>query len=244
MGKTAKRGKKDDAGELGTTETLESELERAETAIRNNQFQVNAIHKQWKTYLQRLSYMVLLIAFHQMQSPSTACLKDVKSFNLVAPEPITGKEVILLVLSDSMVHLLAIVMAASLSFFLLHQQESSASPAKQQEKQQQKQMLFSNPRYMLSNACIPPLLALYFGSQKAGKYSSCLDMDLLEQAQVEPVERQRSLPVVLIFHVIVTFCLWFMDMQQDQILTNIQKVDTLRRELLQAREQDKSKKKQ
>mmetsp|Transcript_9315 Transcript_9315/g.12353 ORF Transcript_9315/g.12353 Transcript_9315/m.12353 type:complete len:253 (-) Transcript_9315:287-1045(-) len=252
MGKAA-RGKKESTAPVvasgGGESTLEGELQRAETAIRNNQFQVNAIHKQWRTYLARLSYMVLVIAFHQMQNPSAACIVDVKKFNEVTTEPIDGYKVTLLVLSDSMIHLLAIVMAASLSFYLQHQPNVIGSPAKQQEAMSKRQLLFADARYMMANACIPPLLALYFGSKKTNEDGSprtlsCLDHTLLEQAGVEPAERRRSLPVVLVFHVIVTACMWFMDMQQNQVLVNLEKVDKLREDLQEAQQQAKSKKKQ
>uniref|UniRef100_A0A7S2VFT6 Uncharacterized protein n=1 Tax=Entomoneis paludosa TaxID=265537 RepID=A0A7S2VFT6_9STRA len=265
MGKTAKRNQNKDskpASAATDSASLEEELERAEIAIRNSQFKVNSIHKQWKTYLQRLSYMVLLISIHQMRSPTTACLKDAKQFNQVLEARtldgddmtlITGKKVVLLVLADSMVHLLAICMAACLSFFLIQQQpppDPSLSPAAQQEQmtiQAQTQAVFANPRYLLSNACIPPMLALYFGHQKKqsdASVSSCLEPHLLVAAGVTPEPRERSLPIVLVFHVIVTACIWFMDMQQNQVYDNVKKLHTLRSELSTAQTQAKSKKKQ
>lgn len=282
MGKTTKRGKRDtnsiDSVDTLTADnqiktqspSLEDELQRAETALRNNQFKMNSIHKHWKTYLQRLSYMVLLISIHQLRSPTTACLKDAKQFNQALQARmeavsnttdveedytyISGYQVFMLVIVDSMVHLLGIAMAACLSFYLVQQQPDenpNLSPAQQEaERRKKKPLLFADLRYMLSNACLPPILTLYFTQRQKtitanpNVVVSCLEPQLLEWAKVVPAERQRSLPVVLIFHAIVTACMWFMDRQQKQATENLQKVDQLRVELQQAQKgETKSKKK-
>ena len=254
MGKTAKRGKKDTAGNSNPANSagVEADLDRAEAAIRSNQAKVDALHKQWKTYLVRLSYMVLVIAFHQLQSPSAACLKDVKQYNQALAESednndqtaLDGFQATQLVVQDCLVHLLAIIMATCLAFYLQSQQEEKTFL----QKVARKQLVFADSRYMVSNACIPFLLFSFFRSQKTDDNGSpvtysCMDEGLLQSVGLEPEERQRSLPVVLVFHVIVTACLWFMDLQQNQVMDNLKKLEKLRQDLTHAQQEATTKKK-
>ena len=253
--------------EKTTVETLEEELSRAETAVRNNEFKVTRLHQQWTTYLVRLSYMVLFIAFHQLQNPSTACLKDAKEFNkevkaVGGDDSISGVKVIGLVLTDCLVHVLAIVMACFLSFFLTKQQQALAkggrfasstdggaqkkkdddadvAPKPNQLKRPTKKALFSDPRYLMANACIAPLLAMYFAQRKPESSASCLNTALLQKAGVTPQARERTLPVAVVFHVLVTLCILFMDRQQTQVATNVNQVLKLRDDLLVAQAQEK-----
>ncbi|KAL7572316.1 hypothetical protein ACA910_017913 [Epithemia clementina (nom. ined.)] len=256
---------KKNSKEKSVVDTLEEQLTRAETAVRNNEFKVQTLHSQWITFLVRLSYMVLLLAFHQMQSPSTACIMDVKNFNdhaTTTTAKISGYKVVGLVFTDSLVHILGITMACFLSFFLQKQQtaleyrKQNMYGGLENEKKKnddskgrlpidanavEKKQLFSDARYLVANACIAPLLAMYYAQkQRTALDDSCLDPTLLQKAGVEPMERQRSLPVVVVFHVLVTVCIWFMDRQQGQVADNVLKVYKLRRDLLVAQEeQDK-----
>ena len=272
--KKTKTTTNDNKKEKSVVETLEEQVSRAELAVRKNEFKVQTLHQQWITYLVRLSYMVMLLAFHQMQNPSTACLQDVKQFNANAVQgdtkPISGWQAVGLVLTDSLVHILAIVMSCFLSFFLQKQQtalkrrqEQSASWTNKKDDDDhgdaktknkvgldvdprllKKQALFSDGRYMVANACIAPLLALYFAHRNLEpSMDSCLDGHLLQRAEIEPVERQRSLPVVVVYHVLVTACVWFMDQQQDQVSRHVLKVYQLRRDLLVAQEEEEENKK-
>ena len=126
-------------------------------------------------------------------------------------------------------------MAASLSFFL-----TSAKPRAN----------FGSPYYMLASACALPIAGLHFfwrppppaaGSQDQDESSSatllssyytigCVD-NLLAKAGLQPIDRIRPFPVVLIFHVVVTVCYMFMQMQMGQHHKNIQMVIKLRQDL-------------
>lgn len=213
-----RRGKKD-GNEDAKENPIDDQLARARAAVEQSEQQMSALHKQWRTYLLRLSYLLILIGMHQMQEPTGACLRDVKAFNARVgddheQERISGFQVFLLVISDALPYILAIIMAAALSFFLILEEPGT----------------FSHPRYLFANGCLPPLVGIHF--MRKDKLS-CLEDEQLVGFDPEP--RSRSLPVVVIFHVIVTLCYWFMDSQRQKQARNVRMVQDLYRDLDQAR---------
>ena len=204
---------------------LEDQLQRARAAVEHSERQMALLHKQWRTYLLRLSYLLILISMHQMQGPTGACLKDIKGYNAAVGEdaPISGGRAFVLVVGDSFSYVCAVAISACLSFFLLLEQPGT----------------FSDPRYVLANALLPAMIGFHFYQKDQ---ASCLnDTQLASIETVEP--RTRSLPVVAVFHVIVTICYWFIDYQQQQQTRNIRMVENLQRDLDQARKKGETKKK-
>ena len=57
---------------------LNNQLDRAYAAVVKNQFTVQELHKQWRLHLCRLSYLVIVLTFHQCQLPITNCIKQIK----------------------------------------------------------------------------------------------------------------------------------------------------------------------
>jgi hypothetical protein len=217
-GAKQRRGKKESTttGDSTTNPTIEAQIAQAQAAVEKSEAQTSALHQQWRTYLLRLSFLLILLAMHQMQGPTAACVKDIKTYNamLAAEEKLSGGQTTLLVLTDALPYLLGIVMAGSLAFFLILEEPGD----------------FSNPRYLLANACMPPLLGLHFMRKDT---ASCLADELL--AGFVPEMRERTLPVVVIFHVVVTACYWFMDSQRQHQARNMQMVADLQKDLTQAK---------
>ena len=65
-------------GSTGDEMELNTQLDRALTAVVKNQYTVIELHKQWKLHLLRLSYLVIILTFHQCQLPITNCIKQIK----------------------------------------------------------------------------------------------------------------------------------------------------------------------
>lgn len=61
-----------------TKNSLPEQLNRAEAAVVSNQQTALTLHRQWRTHLLRMSYMVILVTLHQAQSPTTACVQEIK----------------------------------------------------------------------------------------------------------------------------------------------------------------------
>jgi hypothetical protein len=58
--------------------SLTEQLDRAQAAVDSSHMHALTLHSQWRSHLLRLSYIVIIATFHQMQTPSSACIKEIK----------------------------------------------------------------------------------------------------------------------------------------------------------------------
>jgi hypothetical protein len=214
-GTKQRRGKKEATGASNST-PLTDQLDQARAAIYQSKQQTSRLHKQWRTYLLRLSYLLILISMHQRQGPSAACIRDIKTFNAIAPsdKQISGANVLLLLFSDTFPYICAVVISACLSFFLILETPGS----------------FSDSRYVVANAFLPVMIGSHFVNKDR---TSCLATE--QSAMIQPEPLSRSLPVVAVFHIIVTLCCWFISYQEQQQAQNIRMVESLQRDLDEAK---------
>jgi hypothetical protein len=231
-----RRGKKDNTinnkkdSSTGKKEASFNEhLERAQSAVLQNKLATETLHGQWRTSLKRMSYMLLIISLHQSQGPTQACLQDIKALNqhysleMDNDRMISGYQAILLVLRDGIVSVLGLIMAASLTYF------TSMDPHGD----------FTSVSYMLAIACIPPIGSLHFNLNDPNRkeknvsfYSpSCVDVEQLHQAGLEPADREHGFPVVLAYFVVLTVSYLFMDLQTQKQRTNNNMVLKLQKDM-------------
>ena len=80
--KQRKNVKKDDkapadqAGEVKPD--VGEQLDRALLALERNERAMTTLYVQWRTQLLRMSYLIMLVIMHQLQQPTTLCLKEIK----------------------------------------------------------------------------------------------------------------------------------------------------------------------
>jgi hypothetical protein len=226
---------------------MQDQLNRSRNQLHQNKVSTLVLHRQWKSHLLNLSYLLIVISFMQLKGPSSTCLQDIKAYNNNKNQQqeenqigggslvlISGLEAMQIVCMDSIVPAIAIIMAAALSFFLIQ----AASVTIYTNSQ------FSNPRYIFACLCIPILLISSHVVQSKGDKEGCID-DLLLQAGILPSEQEirqrpsRGFPVVLVFHVIVTMCFGFMESQMKLHERGIIQVDNLLQELQDSTLSDK-----
>jgi hypothetical protein len=222
---TEKRSKSSSASQA----SLEEQVSRAELVVHKNKAASDTLHGQWKTHLLHLSFLLSFIGLQQLQTRVSPCLKDIKRFNshqrAMMQDGITSADTLRIALLDSIQCLTALAMTFFLIFFVSSRRHQSRA------------RFSSSFSYMAANACVPILLALNFrqGRDQPGDIS-CI-VDLLNRVGLsaetdDQHHRSTPFPVVLIFHVIVTACVWFMDVQAVQHEKNIQLVEKLRTDLL------------
>jgi hypothetical protein len=231
---TINNKKKDSSAKTAHTKANFNEhLERAQSAVLQNKVATETLHAQWRTSLKRMSYMLLIISLHQSQGPTQACLTDIKALNQhysslemsddVKDKMISGIQAIVLVLKDSVVAVLGLVMAASLTYF------TSMDPHGD----------FTSAAYMLAVASVPPIMSLHFNWNNPNRNEknesfynkSCVDMELLDAAGVEPVDRLHGFPVVLAYFVVLTVSYFFMDWQRQKQVQNGKMVLQLQKDM-------------
>jgi hypothetical protein len=228
---TINNKKKDSSAKTAHTKANFNEhLERAQSAVLQNKVATETLHAQWRTSLKRMSYMLLIISLHQSADPTKACLTDIKALNQHysetvdgADKMISGLEAIVLVLKDGIVAVLGLIMAASLTYF------TSMDPHGD----------FTSAAYMVAVAIVPPIMSLHFNWNDPNRNErnesfynkSCVDMELLDQAGVVPVDRLHGFPVVLGYFLVLTVSYFFMDWQQQKQVQNGKMVLQLQKDM-------------
>lgn len=225
---TTRRGKKD----TSQNDSLQSQLESAAASLEQNEIQMARLHGQWRTYMMMISYLVVLLSFHQFHALSSACLIDIKAINRSALSDdlrIPGTKAVALVFYDAAAIVLGIVMAAALCQWL------------RQLSWREKGSDFNNPFYMAAHACVPPTLGIVYYQIKHEQRTTCLQglegglnnvlVDGVELPSAANDSRSASWPLALVFHVIVTTSIWFMNRQQMQHRKNDKAVQDLLDEL-------------
>jgi hypothetical protein len=77
----AKSSKKNTKQEESKENPLVDHLERGHAAVLKNEATALELHSQWRTHLLRMSFIVIVVTFHQSQAPMTACMTDIKVFH-------------------------------------------------------------------------------------------------------------------------------------------------------------------
>lgn len=146
------------------------------------------LHTAWRAQMFRISLLIVFVTLHQMQTPISTCISDIKESNNEAAGSgeISGLKAVKLIFTDSFCELLGVIIASLLSYFLAL---SKNSPLE----------LDAWP-YVASSAFVPPCLGFYFHSKQLG----CLGTGIDDSSHT------RQFPVVVIYHTIVTFAFWFM----------------------------------
>lgn len=269
--KQRKNAKKDDTAPADQAGEVKSDvgeqLERALSALYSNKRYMTTLYVQWRTQLLRMSYIIMLVILHQLQQPTTSCLKEIKvcvvcrgeisrriivdvtsnllhriiiiqEFNEIRKnsmeEPYSGFQATLMVLNDSLVEILGLVCGICLTLCL-------SSPKMNFQD-------FTTVPFRISCSCIPTLVYFYHFEKQ---YLGCLDdsdYDTLmkhRQAQaggdgLDAIEKQkRGFPIIIVFHLITTLALYFMQFQARSMDENIYKMLKLKEELTEARQGSK-----
>lgn len=161
----ARRGKKDAPAAAAKTgnQQLQEQLDRAAVRLAQNAEQMARLHGQWRSYLTGLSYLVVLLSFHQFQATSSACLFDIKAVNKEAADEdfrIPGTEATALVLKDAAAIILGIIMASAICMWLKVKKGAHD---------------FSNPFYMTAQSCVLPILGILYFRNFNKQTTSCLE---------------------------------------------------------------------
>lgn len=221
MSTSTRRREKKTKSNAERFDQLESSLLQAQAAIETSQAGIARLHYEWRSHLQRLGYMIIFISLYQMYTPAKSCWDEVSEWNTRKQE-LSETQVALVVLSDSVTFVLAVVVA-----ILLVQLTGSHYRT------------LSNPLYLLASAIVPAILGLWFlQKQQQQTYEGvphCLATNLIFHTISSEASSQgtakRDLPVVLVFHVLVSACYFFMSHQRAKQTRNLEAIVQLREEL-------------
>ena len=204
---------------------LENSLRQAQAAIETSQAGIARLHYEWRSHLQRLGGMIVMASLYQLYQPAALCYEEVSEWNNSTKQEWSPTQVALVVVSDSVTFLLAVIAAVLLVRFTGPQHRN-----------------LSHPLFLFASAMVPVILALWFWQkQQRPTYDEgvphCLATNWLfypntAVSKGQPgTTIQRDLPVVLVFHVLVSACYLFMSHQRAKQTRNLAAILQLREEL-------------
>lgn len=219
----------------GVEVSLEESLEKALAALNKSKHHMLGLHRSWKSQLQRISFMVLIIVLKQSSIPVTDCLEQIQTWNkqITAPGATAsnydtkGRGVLLdeslligdweagkYCLADSVMEILSILCCLSL-IWLMYQPLQGKH--------------FTSLSFRVAVSFVPLILMSYYNNQMMG----CLK-DFVGNGEEEGgVSKPRTFPVVLIFLVVSFASLYMIRYQQKQQDENIQKIEKLKEDFLE-----------
>ncbi|KAI2492183.1 hypothetical protein MHU86_22379 [Fragilaria crotonensis] len=205
--------------------TLQEQLDKAEAAVRKTRDATAQLHYWWRQHLFRLSCMVFVLCFYQARKPSEACIRNIKSINNNSEIVtfVSGWEAARFMANDSVVEIMGLILVAALTLFL-------------SDPLQRPNLTFADRHYMVATALIPLQITSYFQNEKKigciqplmerygdlilsaiSSTSSTTTSDAdSDQNLPDPFGEDRSFPISLVFHTIVTLCCWFMNYQMQR----------------------------
>ena len=230
---------------------LEEEINKAVQTVQIAKHRTQELQNQWRDHLQRMSYLVVLLAMHQCSKPVSECIQELK---VVQPflDATTAATIslswpmmsIIIIFSDCIVEFMNVCIAIALFRFV-----SLKNP----------HGTFVNRSYCISSSIIVVCLGLFFHNFKRRKmmmmqgeeeeefqqYDTCVaylsswtgEESILDQYNhldntATIIERtERQFPVSCIFHIIVTGCYFFMKMGMDHCDANIKAMERVYQEL-------------
>lgn len=212
--------------------SMKDSLERARDAVETGQRYTLSLHRSWRSQLQRVSLLVLVIVLKQASIPVSECREKINEWNeqtilQKAYGDDSNKNTSLLItqwemgkycIADSLMEISSVL--CCLSFIWLTSQPLQGND-------------FSSLPFRLSVFFVPLIVASYYYNPMVG---CALDIDRDHndgfENESEATENPRSFPVVLILLLVGFASLYMMENQQRQQSDNVQKVQKLSQDLL------------
>lgn len=146
-------------------------------------------------------------------------------------------------INDSLSEILGLTIGVLLTLFLNQFYQESLVMVTTPAGTSPNESFFSNKYYMFATGLVPAVINFYYLSTK--KTGTCLEQSGISLSNViwdredigddSVVSKMQGFPVIVVFHVIVTACCWFMDFQRSQQNHNVLLLEKLKRDLAKTR---------
>lgn len=205
------------------------------------------LHNMWRSTLHKMSYLVVMLALHQLNGTVGQCIRDVKGVNAAAGDGsgsslLSGMDTLGLVLTDALPAILGVVISGLLVKFLSLYNERTDQPAD-----------FSSPWYYVGAGIVPMILSLHFQTLNSsgpdgdsGGVTSCVSTHETASQFFDPgteadiaARVQKQIPVAIVYHTVVTVSYWFMKKGREQCERNMELLRSLNGQIRDLKETNK-----
>ncbi|GKY93381.1 hypothetical protein MPSEU_000305700 [Mayamaea pseudoterrestris] len=196
--------------EANVTEQVSS----IQLALEKNRFAAEKLHASWLGWLKTLSGLVLILSCFQATGPFAKCFKDAEAFthDHGSSANLTLLKTVMLAFQDNLEYWIAILNSICLMLFLRATKPSFGGAWK------------------VANICmIATVAAFIVHSQKPR--TCCIQ--LVDSSYISPEPpTKKSLPVVVIFHLIASVCIGIIQLQDRIHQRNAAAVEKLKQEVM------------
>lgn len=214
--------------------SLEEQLDRALLAVTSGYDSTLKLHHAWRSQLQRISILILVVIASECKAPGSLCLASIQEWNRENNDEdssarttiITSNATILaLMMKDSAMEGMSLCCSLCLVLWVTY------LPT------QQTQSEFSSLYFRVASALLPLIVYAY----TQDRYMGCLRHLTQQQendqdaAAALPSLEKRPFPVVLIFYIVTTLSILAMTVQRRSGEENIRKVQALKEDLIQSK---------
>lgn len=208
----------------------DAQVQQAIARVAMASIRTRDLHDMWRSTLHKMSYLVALLALHQLNGTVGQCVRDAKGVNdAAAQSSISGMEMIGLVLVDALPAILGVVVSGLLVKFLsLPTDEQAGRPAD-----------FGSPWYYVGAGMIPMIISLHFQTLNSGvdgssAIASCVSNHEAASQFFDPgteaaiaARVQKQIPVAIVYHAVVTVSYWLMKKGREQCDRNAELLRSL-----------------
>lgn len=198
----------------------DAQVQQAIARVAMASIRTRDLHDMWRSTLHKMSYLVALLALHQLNGTVGQCVRDAKGVNdAAAQSSISGMEMIGLVLVDALPAILGVVVSGLLVKFL-----SLPAPAD-----------FGSPWYYVGAGMIPMIISLHYQTLNSGvdgssAIASCVSNHEAASQFFDPgteAAMQKQIPVAIVYHAVVTVSYWLMKKGREQCDRNTELLRSL-----------------
>lgn len=244
------------AHSTGGANTIEERLAQTQEVIERNIVGTQLLHENWMLQLERLSYMILALSVYQIYTPTKTCWRGLWDWNTQEPPLLSSLQIFMLALVDAIVPISAIITSILLVIFLNSKPYRFSHPAYQLANAVVPVMLairFAEQRQKTSievaaaaermnivppsTETIPraPACLVYHVLHPTFLLSGTREVTATQSSSSWVPPPERVFPVVLVFHIVLSLSMWFMQYQIKQQRKNLQTCQRLRQQYIDRR---------
>ena len=216
-----------------TTQRLTQQLNDTTAQVIHNIMRMDVLHQQWMNYLFVLSFIVVLISMYQIYSNFDSNYNNIditnggnhdrhrrhelKLFLSQLPKPL---RVLLHIDYSIITYIVSTCMSIFLFLFMIDVKQRLQE---QQPLSNSMTAIFRHFYFRMAQFCFLPTMVLYYYQSKNSNSSITSSPSILHQ----------QFPIVIIYFVIATVCVWFMRDQAERMYRSYNALVRLKMELKQ-----------
>lgn len=231
----------------GSMDRLSEQLNDVMVQVLHNIMKMDLLHQQWMNYLFVLSFIVVIISIYQIYSnfntnQSYIDITDSRNHQLLLfirklPKPI---QVLLHIDYSIITHIISTCMSTLLFLFIMDVKQKLQD---QQPLSNSFTKIFRHFYFRMTQFCFLPTLLSYYYYYYHIKNKKHPSIPTSSSSSSSSSITHQQFPIVIIYFVIATGCIWFMQHQSHRMYRSYYSIIRLRSELMQKQYEQQQQKK-